>query len=104
MVGVDDPNLPPPRTTRAPCQIHRTHIPKSHINEVHHIWPLGDGGPDIPDNKIVACATGHNSIHDLLNKYRQACGQPAAETLRHYSREERRLAALGWQRIQRQAM
>lgn len=104
MVTVDDPNSPPPRSTRVACEVHKTHVPKSHINEVHHVWPLGDGGPDIKANKVVVCATGHNSIHDLLNKYRQAGGDPAKETLRHYSPEERRLALLGWSRIQWQGM
>jgi hypothetical protein len=94
----------PPRTTRAPCQVHANHTPQSHINEVHHVWPLGDGGPNIPANKVTVCATGHNNIHDLLNKYRQAAGDPGWETLRHYTRQERVYAALGWQRILWQAM
>lgn len=95
---------PVPRTTRLPCQVHNTHVPPSHINEVHHVWPLGDGGPNIAANKVVVCATGHNNIHDLLNQYRKASGDLGWDTLRHYARIERHYALLGWLRIQQQAM
>jgi hypothetical protein len=44
---------PQTRQTRRPCAVHRTHVPPSRINEVHHVWPLGDDGPDIPDNRVV---------------------------------------------------
>ena len=93
-----------PRTTTAPCMVHKTHTPASHIAEIHHIWPRGDGGPDIPANKIVVCATGHNSVHDLLNKWRKASGEPPWSVRQHYTARERELAKLGWERIQRQAM
>jgi hypothetical protein len=95
---------PQTRQTRRPCAVHRTHVPPSRINEVHHVWPLGDDGPDIPDNRVVVCATGHNNIHDLLNAYRAAKGDPGWSVRRRYSRGERDLAALGWARIQRGAM
>jgi hypothetical protein len=80
------------------------HTPQSHINEVHHVWPLGDNGPDIAANKVVICATGHNSVHDLLGLWRKAGGEPAWDVRQHYSKGERALAATGWDRIQRQAM
>jgi hypothetical protein len=53
---------------------------------------------------VVVCATGHNNIHDLLNAYRAAKGDPGWSVRRRYSRGERDLAALGWARIQRGAM
>ena len=89
-------------TTAAPCQVHKGHSPPSHVNEVHHVWPVGDGGPNIAANRVVVCATGHNSIHQLIDLYRK--GNIDWDVLRHYSPEERRLAILGWDRIRRQAM
>lgn len=91
-----------PRTTTAPCQVHKTHRPVSHINEWHHIWPTGDGGPNVAENKVICCATGHNSIHQLLDRWRK--GIPDRSVLATYSLEERRLAKLGWDRIQRGAL
>lgn len=84
--------------------MHTTHQPKSHVNEVHHVWPLGDGGPNIAANRVVACATGHNNIHALVDAYRRAGGDPGWETRRRYARLERHYAAVGWDRIQRKAM
>lgn len=86
-----------PLQTRAPCEIHEYHSPHSHINEHHHIWPLGWGGPDAPTNRIVICATGHNSVHALLDAYRRAGGPPGWDVLQHYGRAERHLADRGWQ-------
>lgn len=90
--------------TSQPCQVHNRHVPASHVNEVHHVWPLGHDGPDIPENRIVVCATGHNSIHDLLAKLLAANGDVPASEQRGYSRGERRYALLGYQRITRGAM
>jgi hypothetical protein len=81
--------------TTAPCAIHKMHTPKSHINEIHHVWPWGDGGPDIPQNRIVVCATGHNNIHALIDLYRKYAKANEAE--RHW-------ALVGWRRIQQQRM
>lgn len=92
------------RQTSLPCEVHAGHTPRSHINEHHHVFPLGDGGPDIPANVIVTCATGHNSVHSLLDAYRKAGGDPGWDVRRRYTPRERELALLGWQRIQRQAM
>lgn len=91
-----------PRATRLPCQVHGYHRPRPHINELHHVWPVGDGGPNIAANRIVTCSTGHNNIHALIDEYRR--GTPGWEVLRHYAARERQLALLGWQRIQRQSM
>jgi hypothetical protein len=94
--------------TTAPCVVHKQHTPKSHINEIHHVWPKGDGGPDIPQNRIVVCATGHNNIHALIDLYRKAWkdGQrePTFLELSHWGASEQKVAALGWQRIQQQRM
>ena len=93
-----------PLTTALPCQVHRTHTPKSHINERHHVWPLGLGGPTTADNIVVVCATGHNNIHALLDAYLKGDGVVAYRLLRSFTIPERQLALLGYQRSRREAM
>lgn len=88
-----------PLSTVAPCEVHKSHTPRSHINEKHHIWPQGKGGPTVPENLVVVCATGHNNIHramDLLTAGKGAV--PVWSTWRTFTEEERRLALLGYQR------
>ena len=91
-------------TTAAPCSVHRRHSPRSHVNEVHHVWPRGDGGPDLAANRVVVCATGHNSVHALLDAYRRAHGDPGWRVRRRFTRGERALAETGWNRMSRSAM
>lgn len=92
------------RSTHQPCQIHNRHAPTPHVNHVHHVWPLGEGGPDISDNKVVVCPTGHYSIHDLLQHYKMLMGNVPFIVLNKYSLEERRLAKLGYDRMCRKEM
>jgi hypothetical protein len=90
--------------TAKPCEVHKTHIPATHVNEIHHIWPLGHGGPNIAGNRIVVCATGHNNIHQLLTEFLAMRGQVPYAVQRLYSFDERKLAKLGYERIQRKAL
>lgn len=92
------------RSTSQPCLIHKKHMPETHVNHRHHCWTLGDGGPDIEDNIVVVCATGHYNIHDLLNHYRMLMGDVPYAILRRYSMEERKYALLGWVRMNRKMM
>lgn len=94
----------PARSTTRPCEVHFTHQPTTHINEQHHVWPLGHGGPDVAANKVIVCATGHSSIHDLLAKWLKVGGDPGWDVRRHYARGECDLARLGYDRITRQAL
>lgn len=48
------------------CTVHKTHVPKPLLVELHHVQPLGMGGPDTDDNKVAVCVGGHYSIHTLL--------------------------------------
>lgn len=91
-------------TTREPCLLHERHIPNPHLNHFHHVWPLGDGGPDIDENIVVVCPTGHANIHTLLDLYRLHLGQPPYAVVRTFAFKEREYAQLGWQRITRGAM
>lgn len=91
-------------TTLAPCILHKDHMPATHVNEVHHVWPKGLGGPDIPENRIVVCATGHNNIHKLMSLYLKFDGQLSYADIRVFSFKERSYAKLGWERSVRRFM
>lgn len=91
-------------TTKLPCEVHRTHSPHSHINQRHHVWPLGEGGPNVAANIVVVCPTGHANIHDLLARMVAGGGLVPYSVQRWYGRRERELARLGYERIQRQAL
>lgn len=94
----------PLMTTALPCAVHGKHIPASHQNHYHHVWPRGTGGPDIKANQVVVCPTGHYNIHQLLDLFLLHSGEVPYSTLRTFAFEERRLARLGWERITRGAM
>lgn len=49
------------------CEVHGSHRPAVHRTAVHHIWPLGLGGPDHADNKVRVCGTGHDTIHTNIH-------------------------------------
>ncbi len=92
-------------TTTLPCQVHiARHIPNSHVNHRHHIWPLGYDGPDVPENIVVVCPTGHANIHKLLDLFIRTSGEIGYNTLKAWSVQERHYAKLGWERICRQAL
>src|SRR3954463_14860859 len=48
------------------CEVHGSHRPNPLRLVVHHIQPLGMGGPDVASNKVVVCDTGHYNIHRLM--------------------------------------
>ncbi len=91
-------------TTRQPCLVHPKHVPTSHINHEHHIWPKGHGGPDVPENRVVICPTGHYNTHRLLEEYLALRGEVPYAIRRQFSKGERDLAKLGYERITRQAL
>lgn len=77
---------------------HREDVPI----ELHHVWPVGDGGPNIKANRVSVCANAHSSIHDLLDKGRKIAGGPAALPWRvrlRYGQGVRRIARAGWDAI-----
>jgi hypothetical protein len=68
--------------------------------EVHHVFPLGDGGPNVAANKVPICSNAHSSAHDLLDKMRK--GPVPWPVRRRYGVRVRHIAATGWEAIQRQ--
>lgn len=91
-------------TTVQPCMVHKRHSPETHINHRHHVWPLGEGGPNIEDNIIVVCPTGHVNIHDLLQEHKLHMGKTPYSIVRQYTHLERAYADLGYKRITRGEM
>ena len=91
-------------TTSEPCLVHPKHRPESHVNHRHHVWPKGEGGPDIPENIVVICPTGHSNVHNLMRELKIRRGELPYSLVKRYGYGERDLALLGYDRIRRQAM
>lgn len=83
--------------TLLPCLVHNTHNPRPHINEKHHIHPLGYHGPNTASNIVVVCATGHNTIHELLEMMLRAGTIQVPH--RTYTRGEYEYAVQGFNQI-----
>ncbi len=90
-----------PLTSRKPCLVHPKHKPEPHLTHIHHIWPLGDGGPDVEANTVVICPTGHYNVHALLDLYRLHRGKPPHVEVRRFGYGERDLAETAWRSITR---
>lgn len=80
------------------CTVHGYHYPEPLRTVQHHIWPKEDGGPTVTENLVLVCDTGHYSIHALLDILRTNQPLPKSKG----TRTERKLAYLGWKRIQDQ--
>lgn len=79
---------------------HREDVPL----EVHHIWPVGDGGPDTKANRVTICANAHGAVHDLIDKGRRTKLPAGPLALpwsirRRYGARVRKLADVGWSLI-----
>lgn len=49
------------------CALHRDHGTARPIRgQIHHIWPRGAGGPDVPGNRAEVCPTGHANVHAVM--------------------------------------
>lgn len=82
----------------APCSVPEHHHP--HAPEVvdrHHILPQEWGGASKPENLIALCPNHHRRVHELLDEYVAAGGEPPWSVRQHYGKLERELAARGWQ-------
>lgn len=73
------------------CELHKEHRPMPTETEVHHIWPLGMGGPDHADNKVKLCPTSHSTIHVFIRMLIKGTQMP-----QHGFTGERKLAQQGY--------
>lgn len=78
------------------CQVHKTHTPTSHSTAVHHIQPQAMGGPDVPENRVEVCPTGHTNIHMLLALLVKHDGNLSREQTLGYAKHEIDLAKNGY--------
>lgn len=65
--------------------------------EIHHVWPLGDGGPNIATNRLPLCSNAHGSVHYCLDMMRK--GYVPWKVRRHYGPGVRAVAERGWAEI-----
>ena len=81
------------------CQCVKRHVPSVRPDEAegHHVWPLGEGGPDVSENMRWLCGNTHNAVHALWRLYKRNAGKPPPDVLRLYSPFVRALVADGWQ-------
>lgn len=75
------------------CVTH--HVPKPNELNAHHVWPLGEGGPE--DGEILwLCPTMHVNIHELWRFYKKYGDIPPWSVLRAYSHYCREIVEKGW--------
>lgn len=63
---------PPPSTLRwevAPCPCRAEHAPRPPYTHVHHVHPLGEGGPDDDANTVPLCPAAHDWVHLILRAF-----------------------------------
>lgn len=91
------------------CQCSVNHQPGVLENVIHHIWPIGDEGPDDPSNEVFVCPTCHYNVHELYRTMKREGRQVSYyEFSKFYevpvSKYAYRLAALGFRRYVAKAM
>lgn len=88
--------------TQCAAHTHREMVP----HEVHHVWPKGDGGPNIEANRVLLCSNAHGSVHALIDLHREFAGEGRVPYVlrRQFGRKVQALADLGWSRIVSQTM
>jgi hypothetical protein len=62
----------------------------------HHVWPLGEGGPDVAANLRWLCPSTHANAHKLWREYEKRSTTPPWDVLRKYNKYTRDIVALGW--------
>lgn len=84
-----------------PCGVHQRHTPKPSGTDLHHVWPKGMGGPDVAENKVPVCATGHQNIHRLLRALVATDGDVKPSFEKRFHPGEQKYARLGFERFKR---
>jgi hypothetical protein len=78
------------------CRCTQRHVPDPRELHRHHVWPTGEGGPDIAGNLRWLCPTSHSNAHRLWREYVKVGGEPLWEVRKNYGKYVRDLVALGW--------
>jgi HNH endonuclease len=72
------------------------HRPPPTILHSHHVWPLGEGGPDTSENLLWLCPTTHNSVHQLWRAMVKHKGVVPTAELKSFARYTREVVTRGW--------
>ena len=76
-----------------PCRCVAQHAPAPPYAHLHHIWPLGLGGPDVRDNLVPLCPSGHDRVHWAMHRFDRA-GKVIPLQMNRYLWQ---LAVTGWE-------
>lgn len=79
-----------PMGTECSVHRHRSWVPV----ESHHIWPVGMGGPNTPENRVPLCANAHYTVHEVIRRLINGHGVVADS--RRFSARVKALALRGW--------
>lgn len=82
------------------CVGHAYHSPRPARSDIHHVVPIGWGGPEDKANRVPLCQTGHANVHLLLDFYKDFNGSVPWPIRREFGPGERKIAAEGWRRYQ----
>src|SRR6266699_829326 len=64
------------------CKVHGYHGSAAPLaTQLHHVWPLGMGGPDEDENLVEICPTGHVNIHTIIDNLIDGEPTPSAHHL-----------------------
>ena len=80
------------------------------VPDKHHVWPTGEGGPDIAANRVVCDPDFHRACHVYLDLLRHFAGKVPWSVRRRFSGSRRgvpgvrEIAELGYDRMTRRAM
>lgn len=77
-----------------PCVDRHSPVPRELHR--HHVWPLGEGGPDVAENLRWLCPSTHSNVHRLWREYAKLRTTPPWAVLRQYNAYTRQLVAAGW--------
>jgi 5-methylcytosine-specific restriction endonuclease McrA len=83
------------------CLCVRRHVPEPQELHRHHVWPLGEGGPDIVSNLRYLCPSSHSNTHKLWRAYQAHGGEPPWGVRKAYGVYVRQLVSDGWSQAHR---
>lgn len=80
------------------CRCVTRHVPQvdPHELERHHVWPLGQGGPNLDVNLLWLCPSTHTQVHRLWRFFQRYDGLPPTWITRTFSHYAREVVAEGW--------
>ena len=59
------------------CALHHYHSPEVASYDEHHAVPVSMGGPDVAENLVVVCPTGHRNVHVCIAAMKRGTARQA---------------------------